>query len=202
MAQLRAFLVEEKKRYSVFPPGREMFNAFALTPFDQVRVVILGQDPYHGPGQAHGLCFSVRKGVRSPPSLQNIFKELHEDLDVPRPAHGELTSWAQQGVLLLNTVLSVRAHNANSHRSQGWEQFTDRVIEILDARKESLVFVLWGSAAGRKAEMIDQDRHLILRSPHPSPLSAHRGFFGCRHFSQINAHLESQGGAPIDWALR
>lgn len=201
MAQLRAFLVEEKLKHPVFPPGAEMFNAFQFTPFDQVRVVILGQDPYHGPGQAHGLCFSVRKGVRPPPSLQNIFKELHQDLDVPKPEHGELTQWAQQGVLLLNTVLSVRAHSANSHRGKGWEQFTDRVIELLNAQREGLVFVLWGSAAGRKAEMIDAQRHLILRSPHPSPLSAHRGFFGCRHFSQINAHLQRQGGAPIDWAL-
>jgi uracil-DNA glycosylase len=201
MAALWAFLVAEKRKHTVFPPGAEMFNAFALTPFDEVRVVILGQDPYHGPGQAHGLCFSVRKGVRPPPSLQNIFKELHQDLDVPRPAHGELTAWAEQGVLLLNTVLSVRAHSANSHRGQGWEQFTDRVIELLNAEREGLVFVLWGSAAGRKAEMIDDNRHLILRSPHPSPLSAYRGFFGCRHFSQINAHLQRQGGAPIDWAL-
>jgi uracil-DNA glycosylase len=143
----------------------------------------------------------VRKGVRPPPSLQNIFKELHQDLDVPEPGHGELTAWAEQGVLLLNTVLSVRAHSANSHRGQGWEQFTDRVIELLNAEREGLVFVLWGSAAGRKAEMIDDNRHLILRSPHPSPLSAHRGFFGCKHFSQINAHLERQGGAPIDWVL-
>jgi len=201
MAALWAFLVAEKRKHTVFPPGAEMFNAFALTPFDEVRVVILGQDPYHGPGQAHGLCFSVRKGVRPPPSLQNIFKELHQDLDVPRPAHGELTAWAEQGVLLLNTVLSVRAHSANSHRGQGWEQFTDRVIELLNAEREGLVFVLWGSAAGRKAEMIDDNRHLILRSPHPSPLSAYRGFFGCRHFSQINARLQRQGGAPIDWAL-
>jgi uracil-DNA glycosylase len=201
MAALRAFLVEQKSKHAVFPPGAEMFNAFAFTPFDQVRVVILGQDPYHGPGQAHGLCFSVRKGVRPPPSLQNIFKELHQDLDVPEPAHGELTAWAEQGVLLLNTVLSVRAHSANSHRGQGWEQFTDRVIELLNAEREGLVFVLWGSAAGRKAEMVDDNRHLILRSPHPSPLSAHRGFFGCKHFSQINAHLERQGGAPIDWVL-
>jgi uracil-DNA glycosylase len=201
MVQLRAFLAAEKSKHAVFPPGAEMFNAFAFTPFDQVRVVILGQDPYHGPDQAHGLCFSVRKGVRPPPSLQNIFKELHEDLDVPAPSHGELTSWAEQGVLLLNTVLSVRAHQANSHRGQGWEQFTDRVIRLLNEDKEGLVFVLWGSAAGRKAEMIDANRHLILRSPHPSPLSAYRGFFGSRHFSRINAHLESRGGAPIDWAL-
>lgn len=202
MAALLAFVEEEKREHVVFPPGEEMFSAFSFTPFEQVRVVILGQDPYHGPGQAHGLCFSVRKGVRPPPSLRNIFKELHHDLDVPKPGHGELTAWAEQGVLLLNTVLSVRAHSANSHRGQGWERFTDRVIELLSTEREGLVFVLWGSAAGRKAELIDQSRHLILRSPHPSPLSAYRGFFGCRHFSQINAHLKRQGGPPIDWALR
>jgi len=201
MAQLRAYLVAEKQSHAVFPPGREMFNAFELTPFDQVRVVVLGQDPYHGPDQAHGLCFSVRRGVRPPPSLVNIFRELNTDLGVPAPGHGELTHWAQQGVLLLNTVLSVRAHQANSHRGQGWEQFTDQVIECLNREREGLVFVLWGSAAGRKAEMIDGHRHLILRSPHPSPLSAHRGFFGCRHFSQINAHLTERGGPSIDWAL-
>jgi len=201
MVSLRAFLVEEKRKAAVFPPGKEMFNAFSLTPFEKVRVVILGQDPYHGPDQAHGLCFSVRKGVRPPPSLQNIFKELHQDLGVPRSTHGELTHWAEQGVLLLNTVLSVRAHTANSHRGQGWEVFTDRVIEVLNRDREGLVFVLWGSAAGKKAQMIDADRHLILRSPHPSPLSAHRGFFGSRHFSAINAHLEKMGGVPIDWAL-
>ena len=201
MHELRSFLAAEKQQHAVFPPGADIFNAFQYTPFDQVRVVVLGQDPYHGPGQAHGLCFSVRKGVRPPPSLQNIFKELHQDLGVPHPDHGELTSWAAQGVLLLNTVLTVRAHSANSHRGRGWEQFTDRVIELLNTQKEGLIFVLWGSAAGKKAQMIDGHRHMILRSPHPSPLSAYRGFFGCGHFSKINRHLEQRGGAPIDWSL-
>ena len=201
MVQLRAFLVEEKKQHRVFPPGKQIFNAFTYTPFDQTRVVVLGQDPYHGEGQAHGLCFSVRRGVRPPPSLQNIFKELHADLGVPRPSHGELTHWCEQGVLLLNTVLTVRAHQANSHRKRGWETFTDKVIETLNTQRQGLVFVLWGSAAGRKAEMIDESRHLVLRAPHPSPLSAHRGFMGCGHFSRINEHLESMGMDPIDWSL-
>jgi len=202
MCALREFLVEEKKQHRVFPPGAEMFNAFDFTPFEQVRVVILGQDPYHGPNQAHGLCFSVRKGVRPPPSLVNIFKELHADLGVDKPTHGELTSWAKQGVLLLNTVLSVRAHQAHSHAGKGWETFTDRLISLLNEQRQGLVFVLWGSAAGKKASMIDGQRHLILRAPHPSPLSAYRGFFGCGHFSQINEHLVEQGGAPIDWTLK
>jgi uracil-DNA glycosylase len=201
MDRLRVFLVEEKRRYAVFPPGREMFNAFACTPFDAVRVVVLGQDPYHGPDQAHGLCFSVRRGVRTPPSLVNIYRELHDDLGIAVPAHGELTHWAKQGVLLLNTVLSVRAHNANSHRGKGWESFTDRVIALLNQERGGLIFVLWGGAAGKKASMIDGRKHLILRAPHPSPLSAHRGFLGCRHFSRINAHLAERGGAPIDWTL-
>lgn len=201
MRQLKAFLVEERRQHQVFPPGREMFNAFACTPFDQVRVVILGQDPYHGPGQAHGLCFSVRRGIPPPPSLVNIFRELNQDLGVPFPQHGELTSWARQGVLLLNTVLTVRARQANSHRGKGWEQFTDRAIQALNERREGLVFVLWGSPAGAKAKLIDPSKHLILRAPHPSPLSADRGFFGCRHFSQINRHLESRGEPPIDWRL-
>ncbi len=201
MAELRSFLAAEKQRHEVYPPGPEMFAAFEHTPFDAVRVVVLGQDPYHGPGQAHGLCFSVRRGVRTPPSLQNIFKELHASVGVPRPSHGELTHWAQQGVLLLNTVLSVRASQANSHRGRGWERFTDRAIEALASQREGLVFVLWGAAAGRKASMIDPSRHLILTSPHPSPLSAHRGFFGCGHFSAIARHLSERGESPIDWAL-
>jgi len=201
MAQLRAFLVQEKAGHAVFPPGAEIFGAFAHTPFEQVRVVVLGQDPYHGPGQAHGLCFSVRRGVPVPPSLKNIFKELNEALGLPIPHHGELTAWAQQGVLLLNTVLTVRAHQANSHRNRGWERLTDRVIEVLNERRDGLVFVLWGSAAGQKAQMIDGRKHLVLRAPHPSPLSAYRGFFGCGHFQQINAHLESRGEGPIDWSL-
>jgi len=201
MVDLRAFLVAEKKHSVVFPPGEEIFAAFTHTPFEDVRVVILGQDPYHGQGQAHGLCFSVRRDVRVPPSLQNIFKEIEQDMGIPIPKHGELTHWAQQGVLLLNTVLTVQAHQANSHRNRGWEQFTDRVISLLNDRRDGLVFVLWGSAAGRKATMIDASRHRILRSPHPSPLSAYRGFFGCGHFSEINAHLSARGEAPIDWRL-
>lgn len=201
MDALRAFLIEEKKRYRVYPPGREIFNAFRYTPLPAVRVVILGQDPYHGPGQAHGLCFSVRRGVRPPPSLVNIFEELRRELGVPIPSHGELTHWAKQGVLLLNTVLTVRAGQAHSHAGRGWERFTDRVIQVLDEQREGLVFVLWGGPAGRKAAMIDGRRHLILRAPHPSPLSAHRGFFGCGHFARINEYLQSRGEPPIDWSL-
>jgi uracil-DNA glycosylase len=201
MTALKAFLVEERAQHTVYPAGRDMFNAFALTPLDQVRVVVLGQDPYHGPGQAHGLCFSVKRGVPPPPSLENIFRELADDVGRPRPAHGELTRWARQGVLLLNTVLSVRAGQAGSHQNRGWETFTDEVIRTLNVRREGLVFVLWGAPAGRKAAMIDGRRHLILTAPHPSPLSAHRGFFGCRHFSRIGAHLAARGETPIDWAL-
>jgi len=201
MAELKAFLVQEKRHHVVFPPGAEIFNAFNSTPFGAVRVVILGQDPYHGHGQAHGLCFSVRPPTPPPPSLKNIFKELAADLGVPAPSHGDLSHWASQGVLLLNTVLTVRAHEANSHRNQGWERFTDAVIERLNAQRDGLVFVLWGSQAGRKADMIDPGRHLVLRSVHPSPLSAHRGFFGCGHFSAINAHLSARGEPEIDWAL-
>ena len=201
MAELKALLVEEKRRHRVFPPGTEIFNAFDSTPFEAVRVVILGQDPYHGVGQAHGLCFSVKAPTPPPPSLKNIFKELNQDLGVPTPSHGDLSHWAAQGVLLLNTVLTVRAHQANSHRNQGWERFTDTVITRLNQGREGLVFVLWGSAAGKKAGMIDGHRHRILRSVHPSPLSAYRGFFGCGHFSAINAHLRERGEAEIDWAL-
>ena len=202
MQKLRAFLVQEAREgQQVYPPGGEIFNAFQLTPLDDVRVVILGQDPYHGPGQAHGLCFSVRRGVRPPPSLVNIFKELHDDLGVPQPSHGELTAWAEQGVLLLNTVLTVRRRSPKSHAGKGWEQFTDQVIAALNERKEGLVFVLWGSAARQKAQSVDRRRHLVLTSPHPSPYSADRGFFGCKHFSKINSYLESRGEAPIDWSL-
>ena len=201
MKELRTFLVAEKQQGVVYPPGSEIFNAFGCTPFDAVRVVVLGQDPYHNHGQAHGLCFSVRRGVEPPPSLRNIYKELSDDVGFVAPAHGELTHWATQGVLLLNTVLTVRAHQANSHRDRGWETFTDRVINLLNQQREGLVFVLWGSAAGRKSTMIDEHKHLVLRSPHPSPLSAYRGFFGSRHFSRINQHLEEQGGLPIDWQL-
>lgn len=201
VAELRAFLVRERADHTVFPPDAEVFNAFAQTPFEKVRVVILGQDPYHGLGQAHGLCFSVRRGVPVPPSLKNIFKECNAALGLSIPHHGDLTSWAKQGVLLLNTVLTVRAHQAHSHRNQGWERLTDRVIEVLNEQCEGLVFVLWGSAAGKKAQMIDGGKHLVLRAPHPSPLSAYRGFFGCGHFQQINAHLEARDEPPIDWSL-
>ncbi|MBV69978.1 MAG: uracil-DNA glycosylase [Myxococcales bacterium] len=201
LKSLKNFLVEERAAHRVFPPGRDMFNAFWMTDFKDVRVVIIGQDPYHGEGQAHGLCFSVRRGCKIPPSLENIFKEIHEDIGTPRPQHGELTHWAKQGVLLLNTVLSVRAGMANSHRGHGWEYLTDQVINELNQRRDRLVFVLWGSAAGRKASMIDGRKHLILRSPHPSPLSAHRGFFGCRHFSQINTYLTRIETSPIDWSI-
>lgn len=201
MHALRTFLVEEQRQHRVFPPNRDIFSAFWETPFDRVRVVILGQDPYHGPGQAHGLCFSVRRGVQIPPSLLNILREINDEIGIPRPEHGELLHWARQGVLLLNTVLTVRAREANSHRGRGWEAFTDRVIAELDARREGLVFVLWGSAARNKAARVDRERHLVLTAPHPSPLSAHRGFFGCGHFARINAHLEGRGEAPIDWSL-
>lgn len=201
MVKLRDFLVEEKKKHVVYPPGKEIFNALDSTPFDKVKVVILGQDPYHGPGQAHGLCFSVRRGIPPPPSLVNIFKELQTDLGIPTPSHGELTSWAAQGVLLLNTSLTVRAHAPQSHSGHGWEEFTDRVIEVLNQKREHLVFLLWGSPAQRKAERVDPRSHCILKAPHPSPLSAYRGFFGCRHFSQTNAYLVSQGIQPIDWRL-
>lgn len=201
VADLLTFLVAENADHTVFPPDSEVFNAFAQTPFDQVRVVILGQDPYHGLGQAHGLCFSVRPGVPVPPSLKNIFKECNAALGLSIPHHGDLTSWAKQGVLLLNTVLTVRANQAHSHRNKGWERLTDRVIEVLNEQCEGLVFVLWGSAAGKKAQMIDGGKHLVLRAPHPSPLSAYRGFFGCGHFQQINAHLEARDEPPIDWSL-
>ena len=196
---LKTFLIKERAQHTVYPPGRDMFNAFWLTPFEAVRVVILGQDPYHGPNQAHGLCFSVRKEVRPPPSLQNIFKELHRDCGIEMPRHGDLSSWAQQGVLLLNTVLSVRAHQANSHRGQGWEQITDRVIAELNQRHTGVVFVLWGSAAGRKAQMIDGRKHSILRVPHPSPLSAHRGLWLWPFLH--NEHMARQGLPCIDWSL-
>ena len=201
MAALRTFLAEEKKQHAVYPPGREIFNAFALTPFEKVRVVILGQDPYHGPGQAHGLCFSVRRGVPPPPSLVNIFKEIHSELGVAIPRHGCLEHWAQQGVLLLNTILTVRAHQAMSHAGKGWEQFTDRVIHELNTGREGLIFVLWGRPAQQKVSSINPQRHKILTAPHPSPLSAYGGFFGCGHFQAINNHLSSRGETPIDWSL-
>jgi uracil-DNA glycosylase len=202
MLALSHFLREEKAAgKAIFPPGPEIFNAFAHTPFDRVRVVILGQDPYHGPGQAHGLSFSVRPGVRVPPSLQNMFKEIEDSLGIPRPDHGCLTPWADQGVLLLNAVLTVEAGQAASHQGKGWEGFTDAAIDALNGEREGLVFLLWGSHAQKKGQLIDGKRHLILRSVHPSPLSAHRGFMGCGHFAKTNAYLASRGEAPIDWSL-
>ncbi len=202
MRQLRAFLLQEKQAgKQVFPAGRDMFNALNSTPFDQVRVVILGQDPYHGPGQAHGLCFSVQPGVEIPPSLRNIYKELASDLGIAPARHGCLQSWAAQGVLLLNAVLSVEAGRAGSHQGRGWEQFTDRIIALLNERREHLVFMLWGSHAQKKGQFIDRSRHLVLESPHPSPLSASRGFLGNRHFSRANQYLQAQGRAPVDWRV-
>ncbi len=202
MQSLKTFLRAEKDAGKViYPPGGEMFAAFDHTPLDQVRVVVLGQDPYHGPGQAHGLCFSVRPGVALPPSLVNIYKELQDDLGIPLAAHGCLTHWADQGVLLLNSVLSVERGQAASHQGKGWEQFTDRAIELVNRDCEHVVFMLWGSYAQRKGAVIDEHRHCVLRAPHPSPLSAHRGFFGCRHFSRANQYLESKGRTPVDWAL-
>lgn len=201
MVKLQDFLRAERTTHSVFPPHADLFNAFSTTPFDAVKVVVLGQDPYHGQEQAHGLSFSVRRGTPTPPSLRNIYRELNQDLGVAIPDHGDLTGWARQGVLLLNTVLTVRAHEANSHRKQGWEHFTDRIITLLNEERDHLIFVLWGAAAGKKAEMIDARKHLILRSPHPSPLSAHRGFFGCGHFSAINRHLADHDLGAIDWRL-
>lgn len=202
METLRSFLLSEKasgKR--IFPKGSEYFRALDLTPLDKVRVVILGQDPYHGPGQAHGLCFSVQPGVRTPPSLVNIFKELKSDLGIAPPGHGFLEHWALQGVLLLNSVLTVEMGQAASHQGKGWERFTDAVIAQINARAEPVVFMLWGSYAQRKAGFVDNHRHLVLKAPHPSPLSAHNGFFGCGHFSKANGFLERNGMTPIDWAL-
>jgi len=201
MAELRAFLVEEKRQHEVFPPGPEIFSAFWHTPFDAVRVVVLGQDPYHGPGQAHGLSFSVRRGVRPPPSLQNIYKELRSDLGVVPPTHGELTDWARAGVLLLNNCLTVRARTPNSHKGKGWEQFTDRVVQVLAAEREGLAFVLWGAAAAQKASCADLSRHFVIRSTHPSPYSAANGFFGSRPFSRVNDYLVGRGETPVDWRL-
>ncbi|MEW5835477.1 MAG: uracil-DNA glycosylase [Pseudomonadota bacterium] len=202
MQALAAFLRAEKRAGKViYPPGPEIFAAFDHTPFDAVRVVILGQDPYHGPGQAHGLCFSVRPGVPIPPSLDNIFKEISRDLGLPRPDHGCLTPWADRGVLLLNAVLTVERGRAGSHQGKGWEGFTDAAIEALNRDREGLVFLLWGSYAQRKGRLIDSRRHCVLTSVHPSPLSAHRGFVGCGHFSKANAWLEQHGQAPIDWSL-
>jgi len=200
--ELRNFLLEEKRRGAkVYPPGPLIFNAFNQTPFSETKVVILGQDPYHGPRQAHGLCFSVQRGIQPPPSLVNIFKELHDSLGIPPARHGDLTHWAKQGVLLLNTTLTVRAHQPKSHAGKGWETFTDRVIDTLNEKRQGLAFMLWGGHAKQKAKRIDGHRHLLLAAAHPSPLSAHAGFFGCGHFAKANAHLEKNGMQPVDWAL-
>jgi uracil-DNA glycosylase len=202
MADLKRFLVGEREAGKrIFPKGCNWFRALDLTPLDKVRVVILGQDPYHGEGQAHGLCFSVPPGVRPPPSLANIYKELESDLGIEPASHGFLEHWAKQGVLLLNSVLTVQIGEPASHRDRGWERFTDAVVRIVNAKAEPVVFMLWGSYAQKKAAFVDQSRHLVLKAPHPSPLSAHSGFFGCRHFSKANAFLEEQGQPPIDWAL-
>jgi len=202
MQRLREFLQTEKRAgKKIFPRGGELFNALNHTPLDRVKVVILGQDPYHGEGQAHGLCFSVRPGVPVPPSLQNIYRELHDELGVPIVNHGDLTAWADRGVLLLNSVLSVECGRAASHRGMGWERFTDRVIEVVNHHREGVVFMLWGSYAARKGSVIDARRHCVLQAPHPSPLSAHRGFFGCGHFRAANDYLQSRGLEPVDWRL-
>jgi len=199
--RLRRFLIEEYRTRTIYPDMYDIFNALHYTPYSKVKAVILGQDPYHGPGQAHGLCFSVKPGVPAPPSLVNIFKELHDDLGIPVPNHGCLIKWAEQGVLLLNTVLTVRAGQANSHRGMGWEIFTDRVIEVLNAKEHPVVFLLWGSHAQSKASLITNPRHHLIMSAHPSPLSAHRGFFGSRPFSRTNRFLREAGLGEIDWSL-
>jgi uracil-DNA glycosylase len=198
--KLTAFVRTEYSQKTVYPPGGLIFNAFNRCPFDNLKVVIIGQDPYHGPGQAHGLCFSVREGVDFPPSLVNIFKEIAADTGISRPSSGNLERWASQGVLLLNATLTVRAHQAGSHQKKGWEQFTDSVIDVLNREKNNLVFFLWGAYAQKKGEAIDRTRHLVLESVHPSPLSAMRGFFGNNHFSKCNAYLKEHGVKPVDWS--
>ncbi len=199
--ELQEFVAAERQRATVYPPHTDVFAALHLTPYATTRVLILGQDPYHGPGQAHGLCFSVRDGVTVPPSLQNIHKELAADLGLPRPAHGNLEAWARQGVLLLNATLTVRAGQAGSHQGKGWETFTDQVIRAVNGKPEHVVFILWGGYARRKQALIDTSRHTVIESPHPSPLSAHNGFFGSKPFSRANAALIAHGQAPIEWAL-
>jgi uracil-DNA glycosylase len=197
--QLIEFVKSEYQQNTVYPPGKEIFKAFDSCDFEQVKVVIIGQDPYHGPGQANGLCFSVHDGVRMPPSLVNIFKEIHADLGKPMPVSGDLERWAKQGVLLLNATLTVRASTPGSHQNKGWETFTDAVIKTISDQKENLVFLLWGAYAQKKGEVIDRNKHLVLMSAHPSPFSADRGFFGCKHFSKANAYLKSKGLDEIDW---
>jgi uracil-DNA glycosylase len=198
---LKDFLLEEKRKYRVFPPGSKIFSAFDHTPFDEVKTVIIGQDPYHNPGQAHGLCFSVPEGIKPPPSLVNIFKEIQDDLEIPIPRSGNLEKWARQGVLLLNATLTVRANSPGSHQKKGWENFTDAVITKLSNVHTGLVFLLWGRFAINKQSLIDQTRHYVLTAAHPSPLSAHNGFFGCRHFSKTNEILAAQSKGEIDWRI-
>ena len=197
--RLTEFVRNEYQTKKIFPPAKLIFNAFDHCTFDNLKVVILGQDPYHGPGQANGLCFSVNNGIKHPPSLVNIFNEIRNDIGTPIPENGNLERWADQGVLLLNATLTVKAHDAGSHQNRGWEEFTDRVIKIISDQKEQVVYLLWGSYAQRKGEIIDKTRHLILQSPHPSPFSVHRGFFGCKHFSKSNAYLTTNGESPIVW---
>lgn len=202
MQQLKAFLLAEKsKGQEIYPKGADIFNAFNCTPFEQVKVVILGQDPYHGAGQAHGLCFSVQKGQKIPPSLQNIYKELKNDISCTIPVHGELSKWAGQGVLLLNATLTVRANEAGSHQNRGWEQFTDTIIKLISEQKEKVVFILWGNYATAKEQLIDSSKHFVLKAAHPSPFSAYNGFFGCKHFSRANEYLRVNGKQVIDWQI-
>jgi uracil-DNA glycosylase len=200
-ATLKDFLIKEKQTYKVYPPGNQIFNAFNHTPFDRVKVVILGQDPYHGKGQAHGLCFSVPKGIKPPPSLENIFKELQNDLGISIPDHGNLLKWAEQGILLLNATLTVRANQAGSHQGKGWENFTNAVIQKISDNKTGVVFLLWGRYAQAKETLIDTNKHFVLKAAHPSPFSAYNGFFGCKHFSKANDILSNQNLTPIDWSL-
>lgn len=197
--QLKSFLQEEKKHHLIYPPGSQIFNAFNLTPFSKIKVVILGQDPYIGPQQAHGLCFSVTKGVTAPPSLKNIFKEIKTDIGLDQPAHGDLTEWAEHGVFLLNAILTVRAGQSASHKDKGWEKFTDKVIRLISDQKEHVVFMLWGSFAQSKAELIDGNKHLVLKAAHPSPL-ARGAYFGSKHFSKCNEYLQQHGIEPVNWS--
>ncbi|MCF8227104.1 MAG: uracil-DNA glycosylase [Bacteroidales bacterium] len=199
--QLKEFLVRERSGYTIYPPGPKIFHAFNATPLDKVKVVILGQDPYHGKGQAHGLCFSVPKGIKPPPSLVNIFKEIHNDLGIEIPSHGNLEYWAAQGVMLMNATLTVRAGSAGSHQNKGWEIFTDRAIKVISEKNENVVFLLWGRYARAKETLIDKSKHLVLQAAHPSPLSANNGFLGCKHFSKTNKFLAEKGLKQIDWSL-
>lgn len=199
--KLTEFVAEERQNYTIYPPKGQTFTALELTPYEEVRVLILGQDPYHGAGQAHGLAFSVQPGVRPPPSLENMFKELQSDVGCPITKNGSLIPWAEQGVMLLNAVLTVREKTPNSHKDKGWEKFTDHIISLLSAREKPVIFVLWGAYARKKVKLIDRSRHIVIESAHPSPLSAHSGFFGSKPFSKINQALEEMGEAPIDWCL-